>query len=192
MSITEPIDIVLLAGGKSSRMGTNKALLPVHGMSFTEKIIKELSNVNSNIYISSSTKEMEKFGLPLIKDNHPNCGPIGGIEAAIKAINNNSWLFLTTCDMPFIKHKLILPLYNERKAYEAVVYTHNNNPEPLFGFYHSSIYNQISKAIENKEYSINKLLNKIKTNYIGIEEPAAFSLVNINTPGEYSKHILGL
>lgn len=102
------IGCAILAGGKSSRMGKDKALLAIDGKNFIEQISEELSWFEEKIIARGSgsrfSEEMETEW-NVIPDIYPDHGPLGGIHAALTACESDA-LFVVTCDMPFIESSL--------------------------------------------------------------------------------------
>ena len=99
---------VILAGGKSSRMGKDKALLEFDGTNFIEKIAGELSFFEEKLIArgnNSSVTRLQKESWKIIPDIYPEHGPMGGIHAALKECEAEQ-LFCVSCDMPFITGEL--------------------------------------------------------------------------------------
>jgi len=113
----EEVSILILAGGKSQRMGQNKAFLKLNGVSFLEHIISVLRPLQSEIYISGSKKQYNSIELPIIED-HPDFkgqGPLSGILSGLMTIKSD-WLFVISVDAPQISIEQVLELYKHTKA----------------------------------------------------------------------------
>src|ERR1035437_7677768 len=91
----------ILAGGKSSRMGTDKGLLVFNKKTIIQHVIAQLKPVVKEVIIVSNNRDYEKFGVKVIADIIKNIGPAGGIHAALSHSNTNH-NFIVSCDMPFI------------------------------------------------------------------------------------------
>lgn len=89
----------VLAGGKSSRMGRDKALLELAGKPLVLHAVTKLQRVCEDVHILSGNRELAEYA-PLVEDLHPGCGPIGGIEAAF-GHSGHEWILLMPVDMPF-------------------------------------------------------------------------------------------
>ena len=100
-----PICGAVLAGGKSSRMGTDKSLVQLGGVRLIERAVETLRQVCTEVVILGSNPALEIYG-PLVPDLHPGCGPLGGIEAAL-AHSRLEWNLLLPVDMPFVPTALL-------------------------------------------------------------------------------------
>jgi len=95
----------VLAGGKSSRMGRDKALVQLGGVTLIERAVEKLRQVCAEVVILGSNPALETYG-PLVPDLHQNCGPLGGIEAVL-AYSQFDWNLLLPVDMPFVPPALL-------------------------------------------------------------------------------------
>src|SRR3954447_5197806 len=97
---------IILAGGKSSRMGTNKALLDLNGRMVIEGIVEKLEKTVDEIIIVTNTfADYEFLKLPMVEDKWKDMGPLAGIEAGLNASKTEHNL-IVACDMPFISVEL--------------------------------------------------------------------------------------
>jgi molybdopterin-guanine dinucleotide biosynthesis protein A len=90
----------VLAGGRSSRMGQDKALLEIGGQTLAERATSKLRSICRDVHILSRNPTLARFA-PLIEDRHPDCGPLGGIEAAL-AHTTHEWNLILPVDLPFL------------------------------------------------------------------------------------------
>jgi molybdopterin-guanine dinucleotide biosynthesis protein A len=95
----------VLAGGRSSRMGQDKAMLQLAGMPLVEHAVRKARNVATDVCILSSRQELATFA-PLVPDLRENCGPLGGIEAAL-ANTQRQWILILPVDTPFVPAALL-------------------------------------------------------------------------------------
>ncbi len=95
-----PLAGYVLAGGRSSRMGTNKALLPLAGKPLLQHAITRLSRLCSPVRVLSNDPALGSFA-PLVPDRHPDCGPLSGIEAALLD-SEHDWNLILPVDVPFL------------------------------------------------------------------------------------------
>jgi len=100
-----PICGAVLAGGKSSRMGTDKSIVQLGGVTLIERAVEILREVCTEVVILGNNPALEIYG-PLVPDLHPGCGPLGGIEAAL-AHSRLEWNLLLPVDMPFVPTALL-------------------------------------------------------------------------------------
>lgn len=175
-------DCVIMAGGKSSRMGRPKALLGYDGHTFLDHIIYNTS-VFDRQYISANNNLYDQFNCKIINDKYTDIGPMGAIHAAL-AECANEYVFFIPCDMPFVSEESIFCLFDkmENNA-DAVVFVAQEKVFPTVGIYRKSILPQLEKQIESGNYKMMKLLDSIKTQYVQAPFPHQFK--NINTPADY-------
>jgi len=180
---------IILAGGKSSRMGTDKGLQELGGIPLINYAIQVLSGLCGNIIISSSSKAYESFGYKTVADEIPGIGPMGGIYSALKQSNTEKNLVLS-CDLPFVSKELLSYILKNSEGYQvAVPWQGNQHYEPLCGFYNLSILDQMNVFIQNGNYKLPDLFEKIEINRLVINDKLEFYkeslFLNIN-----SKHDL--
>ncbi len=177
-------DCVIIAGGKSSRMGSPKGLLEYMGYTFVDHIIFNTS-VFDRQYISANNELYDNFGCKIVKDNYTDIGPMGAIHAALTE-SEKEYVFFIPCDMPFVTEESIFYLFDKGDINaDAVIFTAEGKVCPTVGIYSKSILPQLEKQIESGNYKMMKLLDSVKTQYIEAPLPQQFK--NINTPQDYEK-----
>jgi molybdopterin-guanine dinucleotide biosynthesis protein A len=177
---------VILAGGKSSRMGKDKGLIEINQVPMVCFAIDALSKVTPLIYISANNPDYEQFSLPLIPDLIPGIGPIGGLQATLSQIKTSHILALSA-DMPLITPRILQILSDHCKPdSEAIVARHKDKTEPLCAVYSVSILTRVNKQIEKTDYSLHNLIELLATEFIDFPTEAGIDpFVNINTPDQY-------
>jgi len=112
----------ILAGGHSSRFGSNKALFAPDGETLISKAAGLLRSVAREVLVSASQTnagDYDFLGLEIVVDQHPDSGPLGGLEALIRRCST-PWLLVLTCDMPFVDSDALLTIINHiRKPEES-------------------------------------------------------------------------
>lgn len=183
MPQTEKYGLIILAGGKSKRMGFNKAFAEINGKSLIAIIIERLSPLADEIIISGEKNVFRHLPYKIIPDDIPGCGAIGGTQACLNAAKNNTNIIIA-CDMPFVSRDLMLALLN-RNFEDCIVAKENEQIHPLVGIYRKSCLPVIHQCIDKKEFTMQVLLKKLKTSYFDISTHPAFAnkdlLININT-----------
>jgi len=180
---------IILAGGKSSRMGTDKGLQELCGKPLINYAIQSLSGLCSTILISTSSDAYQSFGYKTVADEIPGIGPMGGIYSALKQSKTDINLVLS-CDLPFVSKELLSFILKNSEGYQvAVPWQGNQHYEPLCGFYHLSILEQISLYIQNNNYKLPDIFEEISINRLVINKESDFYteelFLNVN-----SKHDL--
>lgn len=182
---------IILAGGKSSRMGAEKGVQLLCGKPLIHYAIEALSGLCNTILVSSSSDVYQSFGLQTVADEIRGIGPMGGIYSALKQSKTEKNLVLS-CDLPFVTQDLLSYILQNSEGFQvAVPWQGNQHYEPLCGFYNLSILEQISTFIGNNNYKLPDLFNKININRLVIS-----SNLNIYHENQFlnvnSKHDLAL
>jgi len=165
---------IILAGGKSSRMGTEKGLVHLCGKPLISFAISALSKVCNHIIISSSSEAYMTFGYQVVADEFPGIGPLGGIFSTLRQSRTEHNLVLS-CDMPFVTHETLAFILQHSVGYEISVPWHRNcQYEPLCAFYHLSVLNRIDDFIQQKKYKLVDLINSSKVNKLIISDKSVF------------------
>jgi molybdopterin-guanine dinucleotide biosynthesis protein A len=119
----------ILAGGASSRMGTDKSQLPLEGQTFTERIAETLLKLTASVYVVGRQAESS---LPSVADVYPQWGALGGLHAALTACKRE-WAIVVACDLPFATAELFSFLAEKRVDHDAVVpIQEDGRPQPAF------------------------------------------------------------
>lgn len=180
---------IILAGGKSSRMGTNKGLQYLCGKPLISYAVQALSGLCDTIIISSSSNDYHSLGYEVVADVFPGIGPMGGIYSALKQSETEENLVLS-CDLPFVSKELLAFILERASGYQvAVPWQGNQHYEPLCGFYSLSVLDQISTFIRKGNYKLPDLFEEIRINKLSVTSELAFYhselFLNVN-----SKHDL--
>lgn len=176
------ISAVVLAGGNSRRMGTNKALIVWKGMTFLERICGVLSKEFSSIYLSGPKEWYKDFSYSCIEDHYPQIGPLGALASIFETITSE-WIFVVSCDTPFLTREIIeLQVKHISKENVQAVFCNVNGKEmPLVGFYHKSSLKAIQQQIASSNYRIMDFLAQIKCEVIDLPKELIPQLLNVNT-----------
>ncbi|WP_456399738.1 molybdenum cofactor guanylyltransferase [Persephonella sp.] len=146
---------IILAGGESKRMGTDKAFLKLQGKTFLRHILEAVSKYSDQIIISGNREEelylRECKGIDtevsVVRDLYPYSGPLNGIISCYDQIKNEK-LFIATCDTPLLKHELIPFLLNELNGFDGVIPVIDNKIQPL-----NTVYTKKAVEIGRKIYT---------------------------------------
>lgn len=182
---------IVLAGGKSSRMGQNKALMPYAGVTLIEHITGRLKPYCQSVMVSVREKApFEYLGLPLLEDHKNDCGPLAGIEAALSA-SSTDLCFIVPCDLPLFSGAIVPLLMAEIGDADACVPVLNNYYEPLVALYAKSVLPEIDRALAEKRYKVKDIFANITVKQITedyfITRKLEHIFENLNTFTEYNK-----
>lgn len=179
---------LLLTGGKSSRMGRDKAALEYGGQSQADRAFALLEKVCERVFVSSRRDQTElpgRAGRPQIHDVVENVGPAGGILSAFKTHPDCAWLVLA-CDLPFLSESVLRDLVTRRRTDQlASAYRSGNDglPEPLCAIYEPGYLPHLEKFLAEDVRCPRKIL--IRLGVPLLELPDARALDNVNEPGEF-------
>lgn len=185
---------IILAGGKSSRMGTNKALLTINGKTIIEGMVEKLGTIVDDMMIVTNTfAEYEFLHLPMIEDKWKGMGPLAGIEAGLNASKTERNLIIA-CDMPFISIELGTYLLSCLEDYQAAVPEISGQLHPLFASYRKEICGAVTQSLEQNQLRIRHLLHNIHVKIVKEELLQSLGLpneeiyfFNMNDRDEYHK-----
>ena len=187
MDIHTDLSAAILAGGRSRRMGRDKALLTLDNHTFMERLIKELS-ICREVFISAcKDRDYPEYGLKVVVDENPDIGPIEGIRQALKYAGTEH-VFICACDMPFVTGETVRYLAGYvSPQYDAVVFQYEGRIHPLCGIYGKAVLPAAGQLITEGRYRLTGLLSGVRTKYVdpgaaGFDEKM---LKNANTPEEY-------
>ena len=178
---------ILLCGGKSLRMGTDKALLELKQLPMVTYPLRILQKWCTEIIISANDSRLDFLGYPIIPDEIKNIGPMGGLHACLMKSTNSRNIILA-CDMPLITGELLQKMLSVPSKYDAVVPMINQRPEPLYAIYQKSILPKIEQAIDGKTYSLQKLLSQLNVFYMDMNVQQTNELFNANTLAEITTY----
>lgn len=193
INIRKDISPLILAGGKSSRMNYNhKALLAYDHRVFLEKLIDTFYKFDYIYYSINSNQDFNfEKGIKLI-DTFYNLGPISGVFQGLTQCKGN-YIFVIPCDCPNISSELIDYICNYVSSdFDAfIIKDRNGFIHPLIGVYNKNILPVVTKMINNNNFKIKDILNKIKVKYIdlSLSKFEDYLIKNINTKEEYSEFL---
>ncbi len=178
---------IILAGGKSSRMGEDKGLAMLRGKRMIEYVIETIKESTNNIIIISNNLEYSQFGYPVFSDLIIDCGPMGGIYTGLKQSKTKFNLVLS-CDMPFINSKIINYLIHRSVDFEITVPLNNGKIEPLCGIYKKSCSGLFLELLLKKKYKIYDSFKYFKVEMAEISElflNPELVFMNVNSKNDF-------
>ncbi|MFA6193051.1 MAG: molybdenum cofactor guanylyltransferase MobA [Sulfurimonas sp.] len=181
---------VIFAGGKSSRMGEDKSLLPFGGFeTLTQFQLSRLSKIFKTVYISCKSKDKFAFDANFIEDALTDSvfAPTAGFVAVFKELQDESF-FALSVDAPFISEKIIVKLLEEDAVnpnVDASIATSSHGIEPMCGIYHRSLESGFVNMLETNNHKLGILLKNANTLFVHFEDAQPF--LNVNSPDEYKE-----
>lgn len=184
------VSAVILAGGRSSRMGSNKALLPYRGGRFIETIHRLLTGMFDEVLLVTNTPEQYGF-LPcrMVPDLYEGRGVLAGIHSGLYH-SSSSAVFAVACDMPYLSELLIRHLAQQANSRGVVIPESPGGLEPLHAVYGKGCLPAMEAALDAGEQRIVSFFGQVPVQRITAAEmayadPNLDSFRNINTPDEY-------
>ena len=194
------LSCIVLAGGQSKRMGTDKAFLDYKGKPFLRHILENLSSVSDNIVVvvNRDFKDYETIikDIPqviLVKDLYPYEGPLNGIISAKSEIKNKE-VFISTCDIPILSIEFIKYLAKKIDGYDMVLPVVDSKKQPFNTIYKTKTLEIAEKLFNEGNRSLMKWIDNLKKIIINQSEirqfkNAIFMYKSINTPEDYKNFI---
>lgn len=181
----------VLAGGKSSRIGTDKALLKLDGQTLIERAVSTLRPYTGDPIIITNASDKYKFlNLSVYSDIIADTGPLGGILTALEKSNTTHCLVLA-CDLPFVSGELIKILCNQGLVHDISVVDAGFGVEPLCAVYSKRCISPIRKQLDLGQYRVTNFYHYVDVKVIYLEQLNKIftqeTLLNINTPKDLEK-----
>ena len=182
---------IILAGGKSSRMGSDKGLLAVNGVPMISHVINSMKKAGiKDIIIISNNSDYQKFGFPVFPDIIEDKGPLGGIFTGLSKSKTSKNVILS-CDIPYIDETIIDCLIRESGEEQVSIVKFQNQLHPLIGMYDSSLLKALGEHLILNMLKVEQFINGCDFKILDIEKLLPQiknkSFANINTPEELRK-----
>jgi molybdopterin-guanine dinucleotide biosynthesis protein A len=188
---------VILAGGKSSRMGTNKAFLDLGGKKIIQRVIDVFLTLFDEIIIISNEPDLYKsWGFKVVPDILPERGSLGGIYTGIVTASQHQ-AFFAACDMPFLNQSFIRYMIDQAPECDVIIPhapTEENSSSdglhPLHAIYSKVCIKPIAQLLEKNIFKIIRFFPEVRVKRITQEEiqkfdPQLLSFFNANTPEDF-------
>ncbi len=180
----------ILAGGKSRRMGRDKAFLPMEGGAVVSRVADSLKEIFSDVFVvANDPPPYEALGFRVVADILKGNDSLGGLHAAVASAGGGH-VFVTGCDMPSLQAPLLRGLASRAEGWDVVVPILRDFPEPLCAVYSSGCEAPIRSRIEAGELKMISFHPDVRVMRVEEAEwrawdPGALSFRNLNTPGDY-------
>ncbi len=182
-----PLTVALIAGGQSSRMGTDKAFVRVTARPLIEDILAQVNELGAETIIITNRPDNYRYlGLPLFGDVLPDLGALGGLYTALHSATQPHVLGLA-CDMPFIARPLLDYLIALRADADVVIPRLNGEAEPFRAVYARACLGPIRAALDAHRRRVISFFPEVRVRFVDESEvdrfdPAHRTFFNINTP----------
>jgi len=192
MEKTMTLTVAILAGGKSSRMGTDKSFVPLLGKPMIEHILARVAEIGQEqtLLVTNRPQDYAHLGLPIFIDVIPNKGALGGIYSAI-VHSQSDYTLTVACDMPFLNPDLLHYMIGLAKegAFDVIVPRVEGYPQGLHAIYSKACLEPILKRLNADQLKVIGFYEDVRVRTLDEPEympldPKGLSFQNINTPGE--------
>jgi len=187
-----PLTGLVLAGGQGCRLGKNKALLEWEGEPLVRLIARRLQTVCERVLVVTPFAEVAAAaGVPAVKDEPPDSGPLGGLWAGLQAAETE-YCAVTACDLPFFNPELVAYLATLAAGYEAVVPYVNGSWQPLPALYARTCAKVAEELLAQRKLALRALLDQVRVRQVDEAElrrldPELTSFRNLNTWEDYRR-----
>lgn len=188
-----PMSGIILCGGKSSRMGRQKAFLPYASKTLVEHRLDSMQEIFSEVFLVTNTPEsFRHLSANVVKDIIPNRGPLVGILSGL-LVSLYEHSFVIPCDMPLIDTRLMRNMASKRHGLDVLVYGHEEQMEPLVGIYSKLCIEPLEEAIFKGQGLAGDFIRKMNAAVyhppVAERKRALPSHFNIDTPQDYGRLI---
>jgi len=179
---------VIFAGGKSSRMKQDKALMPFGGYgTLAEYQYRRLSSYFSEVYLSAKNNKFE-FNFKLVEDCYNDSSPLVALVSIFETLDTIDEIFVLSVDAPFVSMEVIEKIYVEAEPESsAIVVESTHGLEPLCGIYRRSMLTKAKEFLKADNHRLQALLKEVNVQRVRVEDKALF--MNLNYPHEYEEAI---
>ncbi|GAB5493833.1 MAG: molybdenum cofactor guanylyltransferase [Phototrophicaceae bacterium] len=185
--------VAILAGGKSSRMGRNKAFIKIGGQAILQRIINVTTDLGQSktMLITNTPDLYTDYDLAMYSDIVPDSGSLGGIYTALFH-SQTAYTVMIACDMPFVSADVLRIMLAQRQNFDAVVPTVKGYPQGLHAIYRHTCLDLIRENIEQNKLKVSKIFDDLQVNYLDESALAdvntnGLALMNVNTPDDLKR-----
>jgi molybdopterin-guanine dinucleotide biosynthesis protein A len=192
MLLLPPATGAVMAGGKSSRLGRDKALLTLEGETLLERAVRTLQETTAEqIVVGPPERRDQSRVAKVYQDLYPSSGPLGGIYTALH-FASNPLVLVVACDMPFLNADLLRLLLSLADGYDVVLPVPDGRGEQLHAVYRTTCQPAIEQQIASGDFKIDRFFDRARVRRVDVEElrqhdPELRSFRNVNTPEDWAE-----
>jgi molybdopterin-guanine dinucleotide biosynthesis protein A len=178
---------IILAGGKSSRMGTNKALLHYRGKSFIQHAIEVMKPLVDRVIIVGDPENYPDLDLQIVQDIYRNAGPVAGIHAGLE-FSETPFNIVLSCDVPLLNEQILKELIEGIDGNNDVVLIEcKGQRHPLIAVYKTTCRHLFDDLLRSGEKRLLSVLDLLKVKIVHLSNDKAHCVANINHPSTLKK-----
>jgi molybdopterin-guanine dinucleotide biosynthesis protein A len=185
---TEAVTVAILAGGLSSRMGSDKSFVQLGGKPLITHVIEGVSHLSTHVMIiANQPAAYAVFGLSVFTDVLPDRSSLAGLYSAVYH-SPSDYTLCVACDMPFLNPALLNYMIGQRSCYDAVVPLVGGYPQGLHALYRKTCLVPMRQQLEENQFRVQDLYEQVNTRWVDEETARRYdcdlaSFINVNTPG---------
>jgi molybdopterin-guanine dinucleotide biosynthesis protein A len=188
---------IILCGGKSERMGSDKAMLPFGSEAMLQRIVRIVSAVASPVVVVAADGQdlpLLPTHVSVVRDTQPDRGPLGGLSDGLRALTApaDCPVFVTGCDCPLVTGEFIKAVLEQLPLYRIAAPVVDRVVQPLGAVYRRGVLSDLEAALERGQSSLRKFIeqdpvgaHRFDANLLRTVDPELLSLFNVNTPEAY-------
>jgi molybdopterin-guanine dinucleotide biosynthesis protein A len=191
------LSCAVLAGGRSLRMGTDKALVDFDGLPMLQRVLSEVTELSDDVLVIGDRPEYHRFGAKVVADTWPNCGALGGIATAL-AVARHEWLFVAACDMPLLSAGLVRAMAAKPRDYDVLIPARPSarsrqggaeTLETMHAIYSRRCLSVLQSRLESGDLKVVSFMRDVRVRrlderWLRRHDPALMSLINANSAAE--------
>jgi len=186
---------IVLCGGKSTRMGASKALLPFGPESMLHRVVRLLAEVVSPIVVVAAVDQLLPELPPQViitRDEQEERGPLEGLRAGLKALPSDiEAAYVTSCDVPLLEPAFVREMLDLAKGFDVAVVEIDGVPHPLSAVYRRPVLPDVEDLLAANRLRLVFLFDRVKTRRVRANEitadPELRTLRNLNTRADYEQ-----
>ncbi|MDY7041213.1 MAG: molybdenum cofactor guanylyltransferase [Chloroflexota bacterium] len=188
----QAVSCIVLAGGKSARLKTDKAFLEVDGQRLIERVVERVATIGDEVLlVTNSPEEFAYLGLSVVRDVQPGQGTLGGLYSGLLAARNEYGL-VVACDMPFLDLRLLRYMILLAPGQDVVIPRIGDMLEPLHAIYSRNCLGSIERVLARGGRRVIEFFPDVRVRYVDQQEvdildPMHLSFFNINTPEDLDR-----
>lgn len=179
----------VLVGGRSSRMGRDKALLPFRGRTLAGHVAEAVARAAGTVTLVGDAERYAFLGYPVLPDRMQGAGPLAGIQAALEA-SEAAWNLVVACDLPGVDAGFLSGLLEAARSAGAdclLAAGRTGLPEPLCAVYHRRCLPAVAAALERGAFKVTDALAGLDMRIWRVQDDGR--LANMNTPQEWDRFV---
>ncbi len=182
---------IILAGGKSSRMGKNKALMKIGPMRLIDRLIHQFKPISNELILITNERQLYRDVPATLLTDDPlfqGEGPLAGLYTGLSFVKEGACL-IVACDLPFASARYGLYMVEQlrKNKRDAVVPMTKRQIHPLFAAYDAKLANKAKETLQRKKRSLKALLDEVNVQYVTMEQEQI--VWNMNTMKDYDKAV---